>query len=447
MKELPFHCAEPWQKLAITLPGLVPFCFSSPGGVAGRMDDDTPWSVAWNSPAMQQFRNDIRGIPPVQAHCKVCSHVSTNAVPHFVKDAEGFGSDTPYGENVRLQFQEYVAGAVHLKSLPTILHLEPSALCNLNCTMCSQTNVKQKAYESKKIDDVVRELLPVLTLLNWSGGEPLMQRSFNAFLDLFSDKVNPYCSVSIQSNGQLFGEKHYRMLRQARNAIVTLSIDGIGSVYEAIRRGGSWSRLDRIVSELVRLRDAFPNIYISAAFTIQKNNVLNIPQFLEWCIAKRLPAQFMSVFNYPVNLRPDVFQRCGKETAGWRDALDAALTLSKALDVETSTMTNPLSGVASKAQDYIDYYRKKITASLDKGSSVFLRKIHVHGANTQNAFVVIRDDHDVVTYGSVAVDGFHVSLPAGRYTAAVYSSPYEEHLLAKDLVFTAEDGADIVLAL
>ena len=208
-------CAEPWQKLAITIEGLIACCFRSPNGPAGDTRSVTDWRLIWNGREFREFRAAVRREIPTRSPCKICPHTQSSNVTKFLCDDEGARSDTPYGRNMRLAREEFEKGATNLGCLPSILHVEPSALCNLDCIMCAQHNSKSAVNSEEFVQKVIDDLAPYLTLLNWSGGEPLAQPSFDHFRRTFDPATNPFLSISLMTNGQLLRESHMEFFKRS----------------------------------------------------------------------------------------------------------------------------------------------------------------------------------------------------------------------------------------
>ncbi|MFC5354308.1 radical SAM protein [Azospirillum himalayense] len=434
------YCSEPWQKFALTVDGNIPRCFSSPGGPAGSLHATTDLLALWNSESFQNFRAAVSEKEPAHSVCRRCPHIlSVGPVP-FLTDPEGEESRTPYGQNIRLQRREFESGEVVLRSLPSILHLEPSAYCNLDCIMCSQLNLKRSVNDQTVIEKFVSASAPYATLINWSGGEPLVQPSFKHFMRTFDPAGNPFLGLSLMTNGLVFDERHMEFLPKFKRAAVCVSIDGTGPVYERIRVKGEWRRLEANMKRLLILRDQYSRFGVSAAFTIQKQNVREIATFLRWCLELRLPSVFMAVFSAPVPHRPDVFNHCERETEGWRDSLKDVIALSEALDAATAEHIHPFGNTPLRATPYLSNYVNRILAAMDRAGSWPLRQVtlDVTQATERPALFVFSRDGEDVAYA--LVDGsapFEVALPDGRFHVTGYPTPTSNRVVFRGKIEVA----------
>jgi sulfatase maturation enzyme AslB (radical SAM superfamily) len=283
----------------------------------------------------------------------------------FLYDPEGLISNTQYGENMRLLFDEFNAAKSKLQAKPTWLHIEPSASCNLSCLMCSQANLKRAKNSNDEISKMIAELAPFLTLIDWSGGEPLMQSSFHNFIAAFDPLLNPYLSISLMTNGLLLNDDIIWSLSRFRSVTVCVSVDGTGKIYEHIRRGGKWAQLQFVVDKLAAVRENISNFYFNTAFTIQKDNVLALPDYLRWCIQNKIPSVFMAVMNFPQVLRPDIFHDVRIDAAGWLKSLEEAARLIKELDNITADILLPLTETPLAGESMLNNYCRQITQAID----------------------------------------------------------------------------------
>lgn len=109
--------------------------------------------------------------------------------------------------------------------------LQPTTLCNLNCTYCYLPDRQVKSYIEQSVLESVaasllRQKLPVTVL--WHGGEPLATGidRFSSFLDVFSEPVaRGYCRHSLQTNATLLTEPWCKLLKR-HGFRIGVSLDG-----------------------------------------------------------------------------------------------------------------------------------------------------------------------------------------------------------------------------
>ncbi len=119
---------------------------------------------------------------------------------------------------------------------PTMLELELSNLCNLECIMCSgqlSSKIRRNRdhlpplvspYDDSFVDQVA-ELLPHLHELRFNGGEPLMQPIVHKIADRVAD-LRPDLKVTIATNGTIINDRARRMMERC-NIHVNISIDSL----------------------------------------------------------------------------------------------------------------------------------------------------------------------------------------------------------------------------
>lgn len=131
---------------------------------------------------------------------------------------------------------------------PTMLELELSNLCNLECVMCSgqlssriRKNREHKPpivspYDASFVDQVV-ELLPHLHEIRFNGGEPLLQPVVRQITEHIAE-IRPDLKVTIATNGTILNHHVHDLLARC-NVHINLSIDSlVPERYAQIRVNG-----------------------------------------------------------------------------------------------------------------------------------------------------------------------------------------------------------------
>ena len=125
---------------------------------------------------------------------------------------------------------------------PTHLEIEPSALCNLKCSLCpvsSGLKRPQGLMEFETFTKILDEVGDyIFTLLFWGWGEPFLNpRAF----DMIAYARAKGVKVVSSTNGHLFARKEFadRLVRSGLDSII-FAIDGVTqSSYERFRHGGN----------------------------------------------------------------------------------------------------------------------------------------------------------------------------------------------------------------
>ncbi len=131
---------------------------------------------------------------------------------------------------------------------PTMLELELSNLCNLECVMCSgQLSSRIRKYREHKppiespydesFVDQVAALLPHLHEIRFNGGEPLLQPIVRQITDRIA-RDRPDLKVTIATNGTVLNRHVHELLARC-NVHINISIDSlIPERYAEIRVNG-----------------------------------------------------------------------------------------------------------------------------------------------------------------------------------------------------------------
>jgi len=161
------------------------------------------------------------------------------------------------------------------------LHIGIDNGCNLSCPSCrervifdaSADYVKEKQLWVDRIVQWISKSSKQFDITLGSNGEPFASPVYLYLLEQIDPLTN--VSLTIRTNGTLkFGQLHSKLKN------IFISIDaGSKTVYEQVRRGGRWEALIKNLQYLKDL-DQFP---VTANFVIQKNNLLDMPNFAQLC--------------------------------------------------------------------------------------------------------------------------------------------------------------------
>lgn len=137
----------------------------------------------------------------------------------------------------------------------TSLIIEPTNICNLNCTICPTNNgmKREKGYMSfelfqKTIDG--GKFLEHLCLHNW--GEPLLNKDLFDMIKYAHDKGISY--TVFNTNGTLLDDETVDQVLESPLSILRISVDGNPDTYRKIR-GIDFKEIERNILNLIRKRD------------------------------------------------------------------------------------------------------------------------------------------------------------------------------------------------
>ena len=118
------------------------------------------------------------------------------------------------------------------------------------------------------------------------GGEPLTRPYI---FDLIRRMADEGIIVHLNSNGFLIDREVSKRLAAAGLGRVSLSIDGPRDVHNRIRRNPQ--AYDRVIGAVDFLKDAMPDLNITAISTLQSENMEVLPEFIDWLLTNTRVSQ------------------------------------------------------------------------------------------------------------------------------------------------------------
>lgn len=244
---------------------------------------------------------------------------------------------------------------------PSALHLWLGNLCNLKCRMCSPvfssrvasdpvqskwlgglgpvekpSRIARHVYWSQSEQVVFEEVFSHPELLRWvhfSGGEPLLHRSFLAIVQKLVDGGNAsHIQVYINSNGTVYSRQLSSLLKEFSSVELAISLDGIGKLQEYIRPPSKWDAVCRNIFAFHQ--DGIP---VSVRPTVQAYNAFGILELVRWCETNGLPFFLDNVLTAPRFLSFDMLPEpvVGEALQDWTQYLNVECTDTNRWHVET----------------------------------------------------------------------------------------------------------------
>lgn len=216
-------CNAPLTNLYFSVDGQASPCWLYFPAEPPRWGPNRSISDIWHGPEFEEVRDALAKSQFI-GRCGGCRHeVATGNRPL----AAAYDNEHPIGD------------------WPTMLELELSNLCNLECTMCHgrlsskiRKNREHKPplvspYDESFVDQL-EELIPHLREVRFNGGEPLLHGIVHEITERIA-AINPGLKVTIATNGTVLNDKVRRMLERC-NVHVNLSLDSlVPERYEEIR--------------------------------------------------------------------------------------------------------------------------------------------------------------------------------------------------------------------
>ena len=176
---------------------------------------------------------------------------------------------------------------LELQETPTVMDLDFSNLCNLQCIMCGPDRSSQWAKElgDKTVLNIAHDKIHELSNISHNikhitiqGGEPSIMPEFLQYFeyleanDLIS-KIEIDCITNLTNTNNKF----YDFLYKFKTVNLNASIDAYGLVNNYIRYP---SKFEKIEENLISLADK--NLQVNLQISLQVLSMYNFYAFLEW---------------------------------------------------------------------------------------------------------------------------------------------------------------------
>jgi len=241
-------CPIPWSSLMLLPNSIGPEC-----RLGTQFKDPTPnisLIELWNSNEFKELRvRHFRNDPPET--CQDCA--TRNIGLEHYRQFDSIMMTEDVHKNFQANQAEYLAGEIHLKSLPITVSSDLLYSCNFSCSLCTLKYSREKVADSH-IQEIFNEISPKLVTMHFSGGEPLLDKRFTKFL---SRAPHPDIALSITTNGSLINSDILNDLSRFAYVNLHISIDSFNSdVFQELRPGplGLEAILER-VSWAIEYRD------------------------------------------------------------------------------------------------------------------------------------------------------------------------------------------------
>lgn len=222
-------CVAPYNNMYFTTEGRVAPCWL----LVGHLDTWGPSRSIkdiWTGEKFTEYRNNLKnGI--FKSECRVCKQKIEADTWPLALAYDGFS----------------------VKEYPTMLELELSNQCNLECVMCEgrlssgirknrdQLPPLPQVYDDSFVEQL-KEFIPHLEELRFNGGEPFAQKIVYDICMLVAN-INPSLRINIATNGTVYNKQVREILAKC-NISLNISIDSLDKEnYEAIRINGDFDTL------------------------------------------------------------------------------------------------------------------------------------------------------------------------------------------------------------
>ena len=141
---------------------------------------------------------------------------------------------------------------------PSTIMIEVTNHCNLHCITCPReyeygNNMDMGFIDLKNLKTIVNQAYPYIDSIGLTGlGEPLMYKQLPDALEYIKSK-NKGIITSISTNASL--NNTAQIIEKVKHNLdtVQISIDGIGEVYNKVRKNGNYEKFIRNVKEILEI--------------------------------------------------------------------------------------------------------------------------------------------------------------------------------------------------
>ena len=211
----------------------------------------------------------------------------------YCKDTEAHGN-----ENSTRLLHSYVEPTSETKI--ENLEINPGNICNLKCIMCNSLASSAVSSEHVKLGWIKKHVVTeqdeeMLSTLNQFdslksvsilGGEFFLSKLNLEILDQLIDKK---LEVKLTTNATELTSAHLDKLKKIHKLELTVSVDGIGPIYEFIRYPASW---DTVNANINNLKKILPQASLAINTVVQPLNIQFVDELIHYANQHRIGIRF-----------------------------------------------------------------------------------------------------------------------------------------------------------
>jgi pyruvate-formate lyase-activating enzyme len=345
-------CAAPWFQLRNSNLGNYLACCSikhEKSKFTGQIDYKWPTHspVEWmNSDYMQYLRQELTNGNRLP-ECDGCWQREDH---QMVSQRQVLNNTITYNQGDQLD-QTWTKSYFNNKTdyahdLLLIADIKLTNLCNFACAMCvpkDSTQIYSQWKKNKKHPWVIQQLQKNPEYLDqvkqvyidkhnhqllqyaiqkkvrhikFLGGEPLLDQAALDLLSAVDIEQKERTSLIIITNGSVDLDSVCQQLGNFQTIQFIISLEGVGAVQDYIRKGSSWSVIEKNVDNfLAKYSNSKNNLRIH--HTVKELSLYHLHELVNWCDGKNLQLsteiltmpEYMSVAVIPEELRLPCFQK------------------------------------------------------------------------------------------------------------------------------------------
>jgi len=247
----------------------------------------------WNHSSFQKVREMLGG-RDLKGNCSLCHNLIFMQFFPYIFDFQLLSE--PQEDNLTKAVLHYWKKDAELSSTPARYEIITTFRCNIDCIMCNQETSKENKYSlSAEFFKENRDKLAKALQISLLGGEFFFLKESREIISELADEVYKDTQIMFITNG-LSINKFFGELKGINKALFSVSIDGIGYVYNKIRKGSDWNRVER---NLLALRDMIRENglkwEIQIPSVVMLESLKGLRDFTDWCIDKDFSPSFIKI--------------------------------------------------------------------------------------------------------------------------------------------------------
>lgn len=277
-------CVAPFNNMYFTTEGRVAPCWLLVGFL-DKWGPDKSIKDIWFGEKFTEYRNNLKN-NTFNSKCQVCKQKIEADTWPLALAYDGFS----------------------VKEYPTLLELELSNQCNLECIMCEgrlSSGIRKNReklpplpmiYDDSFVEQL-KEFIPHLEELRFNGGEPFAQKIVYDICMVVSE-LNPLLRINIATNGTVYNKQVKDILEKC-NIHLNISIDSLEKEnYEAIRVNSDFDIL-MTNFEIFKNYCHSNNRGLSVMVNPMNNNWWEMPNFVRFATNNNVNLWYNTIHHPP----------------------------------------------------------------------------------------------------------------------------------------------------
>ena len=150
--------------------------------------------------------------------------------------------------------------------VPPIMIFSITHKCNLNCKGCYEKSIRppaKKELTDKQLLNVIKQAHELgMSFVVVAGGEPFMRKNFFEMTKDYQDMI-----FVIFTNGLLLNEETIKTIKDQKNIVPLLSLEGCEEETDEVRGKGVYTRLENTMKKLKK-----QNLFFGTSLTLTSTN-------------------------------------------------------------------------------------------------------------------------------------------------------------------------------